>query len=129
MLFAKPLRMILVILHMKVSAKNSKELSQTLTSLLSTIRTEKGCGRCDYFHHLEDENNLCLLEEWDTQSNFEKHRQSDCFKVLRGAMNLLEEPCAIVSCRSMPRSEGISQPLRTTSKIVISKKGTHESNA
>jgi len=129
MLFAKPLRMILVILHMKVSAKNSKELSQTLTSLLSTIRTEKGCGRCDYFHHLEDENNLCLLEEWDTQSNFEKHRQSDCFKVLRGAMNLLEEPCAIVSCRSMPGSEGISQPLRTTSKIVISKKGTHESNA
>lgn len=129
MLFASALSMIMVILHMKVSAKNSKELSQTLTSLLSTIRTEKGCGRCDFFHHLENENNLCMLEEWDTQNNFEIHRKSECFKVLRGAMNLLEEPCAIISYRSMPGSEGIGQPLITSSKIFIPKKGTHESNA
>lgn len=116
--------MILVILHMKVSAKNSKELSQTLTSLLRTIRTEKGCERCDVFHHLEDKNNLCLLEEWNTQKNFEKHRKSECFKVLLGAMNLLEEPCSIISYRIMPGSEGIGQPLITGSKMFIPKKET-----
>lgn len=120
--------MILVILHMKVSAKNRKELSQTVTSLLRTIRTEKGCGRCDFFHHLEDKNNLCLIEEWNTQNNYEKHRNSDCFKVLRGAMNLLEEPCSIISYRSMPENAGIGQPDITTPKILISKKGTHEIN-
>ncbi|MDW7773667.1 MAG: antibiotic biosynthesis monooxygenase [Desulfobulbaceae bacterium] len=92
--------MIMVIIHMKVSNKNSKELSQTITSLLNCIRTAKGCARCDFFYGLEDENVLCLLEEWDSQINLEKHRNSDCFKVLRGAMNLLEEPCEIISCRS-----------------------------
>lgn len=129
MLFAVSLSMILVILHMKVSAKNRKELSQTLTSLLRTIRTEKGCGCCDFFHHLEDENNLCLLEEWNTQINFETHRKSESFKVLLGAMNLLDEPCTIIFYRRMPGSGGIGQPCITSSKICIAKKGTHESNA
>jgi quinol monooxygenase YgiN len=90
--------MIMVIVHMKVSAKKSKELSQTITSMLRTIRTEKGCGRCDFFHSMEDENSLCLLQEWDTQKHLEKHRRSELFGVLRGAMNLLEEPCEIISC-------------------------------
>jgi quinol monooxygenase YgiN len=128
MLIALSLSMILVILHMKVSAKNRKELFQTVISLLGTIRTEKGCGRCDFFHGLEDENILCLLEEWDTEKSFAAHRKSECFKVLRGAMNLLEEPCSIISCRSMPGNEGIGQPFITNSQIFISKKkGTHES--
>lgn len=87
--------MVLVIIHMKVSSKKRKELSQTITSLLSSIRAEKGCGRCNFFHGMEDENILCLLEEWDTRDNFEAHRRSEYFMVLRGAMNLLESPCEI----------------------------------
>jgi len=89
--------MILVILQMKVLPAKRQELSQTIASLLGTIRTEKGCGSCDFFHSMEDENTFCLFQQWDTQKHLEKHRQSDCFKVLRGAMNLLEEPCEIVS--------------------------------
>lgn len=101
----------MVIVHMKVSAKKSMELSQTITSLLNCIRTEKGCWRCDFFHGLDDENIFCLLEEWDTQQNFEIHQKSECFKVLRGAMNLLEKPCEINFFRSRPGSEGIGYPL------------------
>jgi quinol monooxygenase YgiN len=101
--------MILVIIHMKVSAKRRKELSQTITSLLNSIRAEKGCGRCDFFHGLNDENILCLLEEWDTGKSFAAHRESECFKVLRGAMNLLGEMCEITSYKNEPASEGIGQ--------------------
>lgn len=99
--------MIMLIVHMKVSSKKRKELSQAITSLLNCIRTEKGCVRCDFFYGLEDENVLCLLEEWDSQKNFDKHRNSDCFKVLRGAMNLLEEPYEILSYRMKSISEGV----------------------
>jgi quinol monooxygenase YgiN len=42
---------------------------------------------------LENENELCLIEEWDTPEDFRAHLKSEHFKVLRGAMNLLEEPC------------------------------------
>ena len=84
--------MILLIIRMAVYPEKRKELTQTIFSLIGSIRTEKGCRRCDFCQSVEDENNLSLLEEWDTQENLTIHLQSDRFRVLRGAMNLLQEP-------------------------------------
>ena len=41
---------------------------------------------------MEDENELCILEEWDIRKNLNSHMKSERFRVLRGAMNLLQEP-------------------------------------
>jgi quinol monooxygenase YgiN len=68
------------------------ELSQTIASLIGYIRTEKGCKRCDFYQSIEDENKLCLLEEWDSQENLKNYLKSGRFRILRGAMNLLKEP-------------------------------------
>jgi len=84
--------MILAMIRMKVFTEKRKELSQTITSLIGSIRTEKGCRRCDFYQSMEDENELSLLEEWDTQENLKSHLKSDRFRVLRGAMNLLQGP-------------------------------------
>lgn len=88
--------MILIIIRMKVVSEKRMELSQTITSLSGSIRMEKGCRRCDFCQGIEDENRLFLLEEWDTQMNLMTHLKSDHFRVLRGAMSLLKEPCEIV---------------------------------
>ncbi len=77
---------------MKVLPEKRKELSQTIASLIGSIRTEKGCKRCDFCQSIEDENRLFLLEEWDTQGNLKSYLKSGRFRVLRGAMNLLKEP-------------------------------------
>ena len=84
--------MILVIIRMKVLAEKRKELSQTIALLIGSLRTEKGCRRCDFYRSMEDENELCILEEWDTRENLNSHLKSERFRVLRGAMNLLQEP-------------------------------------
>jgi quinol monooxygenase YgiN len=84
--------MILVVIRMKVLSEKRMELSQTIASLIGSIRTEKGCRRCDFCHSIEDENRLFLLEEWDTQENLKSYLKSGRFRVLRGAMNLLKEP-------------------------------------
>ena len=84
--------MILVIIRMKVFAEKRKELSQTIASLIGSLRTEKGCLRCDFCQNIEDENELCIIEEWDTRENLNSHLKSERFKVLRGAMSLLQEP-------------------------------------
>ena len=84
--------MILVIIRMKVLSEKRMELSQTIVSLIGSIRTEKGCKRCDFCQSMEDENRLFLLEEWDTQENLMSYLKSERFRVLRGAMNLLKEP-------------------------------------
>lgn len=86
----------MVIIHLKVSAEKRRELFQAVSSLLSSIRDQKGCVRCDFFHRTEDENIFCLLEEWDTQKNLDLFFRFDSFKILRGAMNLLEEPGEII---------------------------------
>ncbi len=90
--------MIQVIMKMKVEPRNRKELSQAITSLLNSVRLEMGCVRCDFFHGVEDENFLCLLQEWETRNDFETHRKSEYFKVLQGAMHLLDEPWEIFLC-------------------------------
>ncbi len=88
--------MILVIIRMKVLSEKRKEVSQTVTSLIGSIRKEKGCQRGDFCQSMENENELYLLEEWDTKENLKGHLQSGHFRVLRGAMNLLTEPYEMV---------------------------------
>jgi quinol monooxygenase YgiN len=84
--------MILVIIRMKVHSEKRLELSQTIALLSGSIRMEKGCHRCDFCQNIEKENELFLLEEWNTPENLMSHLKSERFKVLRGAMNLLQEP-------------------------------------
>jgi quinol monooxygenase YgiN len=90
--FAIAIFMILVIIRMKVLSEKRMELSQTIASLIGSIRTEKGCKRCDFCQSMEDENRLFVLEEWESEENFKNHLKSRRFKVFRGAMNLLKEP-------------------------------------
>ena len=94
--FAITVFMILVIIRMKVLSKKRVELSQTIALLIGSIRAEKGCKRCDFYQSIEDENELCLLEEWDAQENLKTYLKSRQFRVLRGAMNLLKEPYEMV---------------------------------
>jgi len=84
--------MILVIVRMEVLSEKHKELSQTVASLIGSVRTEKGCLRCNFCQSIEDENELYLFEEWDTQENLIGHQKSERFRVLLGAMNLLKKP-------------------------------------
>jgi quinol monooxygenase YgiN len=84
--------MILLIIGMKVNSEKHLELSQTIDSLFGSIRAMKGCRRCDFYQGIENKNQFNLLEEWDTQENLKGYLKSERFKVLRGAMNLLQEP-------------------------------------
>jgi quinol monooxygenase YgiN len=84
--------MILAVIRMKVLAEKRKELSQTIALRIGSLRTENGCRRCDFYRSMEDENELCILEEWDIRENLNRHLKSERFRVLRGAMNLLQEP-------------------------------------
>jgi quinol monooxygenase YgiN len=105
--------MILVIIRMKVFAEKRKELSQTIVSLIGSLRTEKGCLRFDFCQSMENENELCILEEWDTRENLNNHLESERFSVLRGAMKLLREPYEMlvhtVAARTK-RTKARSQP-------------------
>lgn len=84
--------MILVITRMNVISEKRRELSQTIASLSAITRMAKGCLRYDFCQSIHDENQLFLLEEWDIEENLNAHMKSKHYKVIRGAMNLLEKP-------------------------------------
>jgi len=86
------LPMIMVIIKMNVRSEKRTELTQTIASLIVSIRKDKGCKRCDFYQSMENENDLLLLEEWDTQENLQSHVNSGRFRVLRGTTNLLMKP-------------------------------------
>ena len=104
--------MVVHIIRMKALAEKRKELSQTIALLIRSIRAEKGCLRCDFYQSMEDENELCILEEWDTREDLNRHLKSEGFRVLRGAMNLLQEPYEMfhTAAAGRKRSEARSQP-------------------
>lgn len=84
--------MILAVTRMRVIPEKRMELSQTITSLCGLIRQETGCELCECCQGIEDDNRLFLLEEWDTQENLLTYLKSEYFSVIRGTMNLLQEP-------------------------------------
>jgi quinol monooxygenase YgiN len=57
----------LLIIRMKVLSKKRKELSQTIASLIRSIRTEKGCKRCNFCQDIEDENDQGLVDRYHPQ--------------------------------------------------------------
>ena len=68
--------MILVTVRMKVLAEKRLGLSQTIVLPIGFLRTEKGCRRCNFYRSMEDENELCVLEEWDTRENLNSYLKS-----------------------------------------------------
>jgi quinol monooxygenase YgiN len=79
-------------IRMRVFPEKRKELSQAITSLVNSIKTQKGCRHCRLCYNLEDENDLCLFGEWESEESLAGHLQSEIFKVLLGATNLLKGP-------------------------------------
>jgi len=84
--------MIFTTIRMKVFPEKRKELHQAITSLLGSIKEEKGCRRCEFCVSAEDENEFCLLGEWENRDDLDTHLGSELFKVLLGAMSLLKNP-------------------------------------
>jgi quinol monooxygenase YgiN len=100
--------MIILTVRMKVFSEKRKELSQTITSLVSLIRKEKGCKRCGFYRSVEDENELSLTEEWESMEDLNRHLQSEIFRVLLGAMNLLKHPQELKIYRDLPANQHVN---------------------
>jgi quinol monooxygenase YgiN len=84
--------MILMTIRMKVLPEKRKELTQALESLVKSIKGLKGCQRCELCMSANDENEFCLIGEWENRKELDMHLRSELFKVLMGAMSLLKHP-------------------------------------
>jgi quinol monooxygenase YgiN len=67
------------------------EFVDSLRSLLSGFRKEKGCLDYSVYQDLDGEHAFCIVAEWQTHEAMEKHFKIQNFEVLIGAARVLGE--------------------------------------
>ncbi|CAB1077946.1 hypothetical protein D1AOALGA4SA_5721 [Olavius algarvensis Delta 1 endosymbiont] len=105
--------MILAFIKMNVRPEKRKELLQTFQSIVPQMRTEKGCVDSQFYQNAEDENDVFLVEKWETQKTLDDHLLSHRFKVLMGAVSLLSRPPEI-TIHTVSQSSGLEPGIPTT---------------
>jgi quinol monooxygenase YgiN len=84
--------MIVTTTRMKVAKENRSELIQTLLPLLGRVRGERGCLSSNLYQDVGDEGASLLVEEWDTQADWNNHLQTRECAIIMGAVSVLCNP-------------------------------------
>jgi quinol monooxygenase YgiN len=74
-----------------VPPEKRQEVLLTFKAILGPIRREQGCISCNCYVDVEAENKIFLKEEWESSDDLGTHLRSAHFKVLIGAMKLLDK--------------------------------------
>jgi quinol monooxygenase YgiN len=78
-----------------VSSTNRSELFQTILTLLTPIRNQKGCLSSRFYLDSADSNAALLIEEWETEDDWDNHLRSRDCAVFLGAVSVLCRPAAM----------------------------------
>jgi quinol monooxygenase YgiN len=65
------------------------EFIDSLRSLVSVFRKEKGCLDYCVYQDLDEEHAFCIVAEWETDEAMQKHFLTPKFEVLIGATRVL----------------------------------------
>ena len=87
--------MIVTTTRITVSSANRSELFQTVLTLLTPVMNEKGCLSSRFYLDTADSNSAMLVEEWDTQEDWDNHLQSRDCAVFLGAVSVLCRPASV----------------------------------
>ncbi len=81
--------MIIATIRMTVPYEKRQEMLQTVSTLTGTVRKERGCQACDFYIDTENADTFLLMEEWETQHDFDRHVRNAAFSALLGVLTLL----------------------------------------
>jgi quinol monooxygenase YgiN len=87
--------MIMTTTRITVSSANRSELFQTVLTLLTPVMNEKGCLSSRFYLDTADTNSAMLVEEWDTQEDWDNHLRSRDCAVFLGAVSVLCQPASV----------------------------------
>ncbi len=87
--------MIVTTTRITVSSANRTELFQTILTLLTPVKNEKGCLSSHFYLDSADSNSAMVVEEWEAEEDWQNHlRSSDC-AVFMGAVSVLCRPASV----------------------------------
>ena len=87
--------MIVTINRITVSTANRSELFQTILTLMALVRNENGCISSRFYLDSADNNSALLVEEWESEEDWDNHLRSRDCAVFLGAVSVLCRPASV----------------------------------
>ncbi|MCJ7685996.1 MAG: antibiotic biosynthesis monooxygenase [Desulfobacteraceae bacterium] len=80
-----------VSISLKVFRQKRDEFLQTLHSLQSDLKKDQGLIKSALYQDVNDPERFHLINEWETEQDYDNYLRSENFSVLIGALKVLSE--------------------------------------
>lgn len=87
--------MIVTSIQLRMNPEKQREFGQTLEWLFGPAGRKPGCLNCRFYREIGHDESIMVIEEWESEQDFQSHIQSREFAVLLGALNLANDPTAV----------------------------------
>ena len=87
--------MIIVILEITSEPEKRLNIIQTIHSVIGPTSAQSGCQRCGLYSSTHNDDELLLLQKWDSQESLEKHIRSSEYRKILTAMDSASQPPVI----------------------------------
>lgn len=83
--------MLVNLLRIKVLPKDRSDAVRTLRSIIGPTRAKAACLTCEVYAHIDNDDELLLVEKWENLEALNAHIASKHFEALLAAMELATE--------------------------------------
>ena len=84
--------MIIVTLQLKVTPEKRWDVLKTIRSIIGPTTVRSGCLHCGLYTNTTNDDELILLEKWESKEALERHIRSDEFRKVIAAIETASEP-------------------------------------
>ena len=84
--------MIIVTLHLKVAPAKRLNVLKTIHSMIGPTSVQSGCLGCNFYSSTQNDDELILIQKWESREKLERHIRSDEFRKILAAMEAVIEP-------------------------------------
>ena len=78
--------MVIFTLHLEVAPSDRLSVLKTFHSIIGPTSVQKGCLYCGFYSNTQNDDELILLEKWESQQGLERHVRSDDFRKILTVM-------------------------------------------
>ena len=89
------MNMVITILHLKAAPEKRLNIIKTIHAMIGPTKAQSGCLHCELFGSTQNDDNLILLEKWESKETLNQHIKSDEFRKVLAAMDAACEPPTI----------------------------------
>ncbi len=84
--------MIIVTLKLKVVPQKRRDVIQMVHTIIGPTLVQSGCLHCGFYSNTQNDDELILLEKWESEEVMERHIRSNDFRKVIAAMETVIEP-------------------------------------